>query len=237
MVSVALIGADGAGKTTVASRLADTLPIPMQYIYMGVNLDACNVLFPTTRLLRAWKRSRGHAVGGSGPRDPNRPTDRPKGFVKRSLSRIKSALRLTNRMLEEVFQQSVASYYQLRGRVVVFDRHYFADYYAYDIAPSNGRRTVGQKLHGFALQSLLSRPDFVIFLDAPAEVLFARKGEGTIEILRQRRQDYLSLRDHVPHFAVVDATQSLEHVVQEVADLIVSHCRARQAAMPAVGAK
>jgi thymidylate kinase len=64
------------------------------------------------------------------------------------------------------------------------------------------------------------RPDFVICLDAPAEVLFARKGEGTLALLERRRQEYLHLRDVVKHFATVDATQSEDEVAREAADLI-----------------
>ena len=35
MFSVALVGADGSGKTTISDGLQERLPIPTKYIYMG----------------------------------------------------------------------------------------------------------------------------------------------------------------------------------------------------------
>src|SRR5206468_11488099 len=53
--TVALIGPDGAGKTTVSRRIEQSLPVPVKYIYMGVNTDASNVMLPTTRAIHALK--------------------------------------------------------------------------------------------------------------------------------------------------------------------------------------
>jgi thymidylate kinase len=100
--------------------------------------------------------------------------------------------------------------------MVLFDRHYFSDYHAYDISDENRRRTIHQRIHGYFLNKIYPKPDLVIYLDAPGEVLFARKGEGSVEALERRRQDYFKLRDIVEHFIVVDATQPLEKVTEEV---------------------
>ena len=43
------------------------------------------------------------------------------------------------------------------------------------------------------LNYIFPKPDLVICLDAPGEVLFSRKAEGTIELLEQRRQEYLQV--------------------------------------------
>jgi thymidylate kinase len=58
-------------------------------------------------------------------------------------------------------------------------------------------------------------------------VLFARKGEGTIEMLERRRQEYMALRNVVKHFAVVDATQPEEEVARDVTNLIWEFYNAR----------
>jgi thymidylate kinase len=123
-------------------------------------------------------------------------------------------------MAEEWFRQGLVWYYQRRGHIVLFDRHFFSDYYAHDIAGNGARRPLARRIHGFVLDRFYPRPDLVICLDAPAEVLFARKGEGTLALLERRRQEYLHLRDVVKHFATVDATQSEDEVAREVADLI-----------------
>ena len=72
----------------------------------------------------------------------------------------------------------------------------------------------------------------MIYLDAPAEVLLARKGEGTIEALARRRQDYLSLATITASFEVVDATRPLDEVTAEVIALIRSFARAAHADRP-----
>jgi thymidylate kinase len=77
------------------------------------------------------------------------------------------------------------------------------------------------------LRRFYPRPDLIICLDAPAEVLFARKGEGTPELLERRRQEYLQLRQVAPHFVIVDATQTEEEVVRLVTGLIADFYRLR----------
>ena len=58
MVTVALIGPDGSGKTTISDRLQTELGLPVTSIYMGVNMHRAGVLLPHTRLLVAVRRRR-----------------------------------------------------------------------------------------------------------------------------------------------------------------------------------
>lgn len=220
MFTVALIGPDGAGKTTVGRQLEHRLPLPVKYIYMGVSTDSSNVMLPTTRLMHMLKRAAGGKADVAGPPDPNRIKKKPKGLVKRTLAEGRAVLRLFNRLSEEWYRQGLTWNYQRQGNIVLFDRHFFTDYYAYDIADAGKQRDLTQRIHGFMLKHIYPKPDLVIYLDAPGAVLFARKGEGSIEALERRRQDYLQLRDQVKHFAVVDATQAQEKVVQDVVALI-----------------
>lgn len=221
MFTVALIGADGAGKSTITRRLERELTVPVKYIYMGINVEASNLMLPTTRLVVALKRLLGRRVNMGGPPDPERAKQRPKNPVKRVLSEMKSGLRIANLMAEEWSRQLVAWYYRRRGYVVLFDRHFFIDYYAQDIAGPAKGRPLANRVHGWMLKHLYPRPDFIIFLDAPAEVLFARKPEGSIELLERHRQAYFQLRDTVRHFVTVDATQPLDDVTRQVIDLIL----------------
>jgi GTPase SAR1 family protein len=52
MFTVALIGGDGAGKTTIANRLVEDLPFRVKYLYMGFSTISSNAALPTTKLAR-----------------------------------------------------------------------------------------------------------------------------------------------------------------------------------------
>ena len=228
--TVALIGPDGAGKTTVARQLEQVLPVPVKYMYMGVNPDSSNYLLPTTRAVQALRRRRGVKPDTLGPRD-SRATDLAvaRGKVQRGLRSARSFVRLGNRLAEEWHRALVASRHRRRGSIVVFDRHFFADYYAYDVA-AQPRRTASRRLHGFILSRLYPRPDLVIYLDAPAEILLERKGEGTLESLERRRREYVELGRILEGFAVVDANRPLDTVTRDVAGTIETFSRKRDLA-------
>ncbi len=216
MFSVALIGPDGVGKTTIARQVEQTAPMPMKYLYMGVDLHSSNHMLPTSRLIHWIKTARGVQKDTAGPQDSRKAPVRPQGVLRRALHTAKVYLGLSNRLAEQWYRQALASYYRRRGYVVLFDRHYFPDFYAYDIAPDGRSRPLHRRIHGFFLARLYPRPDLTIYLDAPAEVLLARKGEGTVEALMQRRHEYLQMREHLEHFAVVIADRSQEEVCDEV---------------------
>jgi predicted ATP-grasp superfamily ATP-dependent carboligase/thymidylate kinase len=234
VISVALVGPDGCGKTTIARRLEAKLPMPAKYLYMGVSLESSHAMLPTTRLLRALRRAQGAPPDVAGPRDPRQLASTSGSRWRRAARELKSLVGLANRVAEEWYRQVLATIWRRRGYVVLFDRHFLADYHAYDVAPGTGSRPLHRRVHGWLLARAYPRPDLVVYLDAPAQVLHARKGEGTLEILELRRRDYLELHDVVDAFAVVDATRPAHEVTAQVADLI-GQCVAARRVLPPNG--
>lgn len=223
---VALVGADGAGKSTITQLLETaTLPAPVKRIYMGVNLEASSLMLPTTRLLVAAKRARGGRpdLVGSPLQDGQ---DGPDGARSGGAAWRRSA-RSTARMgvwiLEEWLRQGVAWWYSRAGYLVVFDRHFLADYHHSDIEPRGTRRGPVRTFHGWMLLHAYPKPDLVVCLDVPANVLFARKPESSPQSLEQRRQQYLRLAGIVPAFVVVDADRPVDAVLSDVLDTIRRH--------------
>jgi thymidylate kinase len=205
--TVALIGCDGAGKTTVARALECETELPIRYLYMGVSSESSNRQLPSTRLAHGIKRR-----AGAG-------RDRRPGRMRRACRAGRSALRLANRLAEEWYRQLIAQAFVARGSIVVFDRHFLADYHAFDVAGAG--RPLSRRIHGWMLMHAYPRPDLLVLLDAPPEVLFARKGEGTLASLARRREDYLGLADALDRsFAVVSATQPVDAVVADVAGVV-----------------
>lgn len=226
MLTVALIGPDGAGKTTVGRRVVRELAVPARYLYLGVNFESGSHLLPTTRLAGGAKRLLGAAPT---PSDSGPPVSLdelvasagggPRSTRRRALKAVRSTARLGNRIAEEWYQQAVARWHLARGRVVVFDRHYLADYAAHDMSGA-ASLPLSRRIHGALLRRAYPRPDVVVLLDAPPEVLLARKGEGTVESLQRRRNDYLAFGRTAPGFTVVDASRPLDEVVATVAGLV-----------------
>jgi thymidylate kinase len=101
--------------------------------------------------------------------------------------------------------------------VVLFDRHFFADYYSTDV---HGAASASRRLHGLFLAHVYPKPDLVVYLDAPAALLLARKGEGTLASLEALRSNYERLAEAAPCFVRIDASQPLERVVADAATAI-----------------
>jgi thymidylate kinase len=80
-----------------------------------------------------------------------------------------------------------------------------------------------RRLHRWILAQFYPRPSLVIYLDAPAEVLFARKGEKSLEELESRRRAFLHQGTQVRNFVRVDGTQPLNNVCGEVCKLIAKY--------------
>ena len=220
MRSVALIGPDGAGKSSIAREVARRVGVPARYLYMGVNLEQSSLTLPTTRLALAIKRARGRGAQMTADwSGDSRASGRP-GLLREGYAGV----RLLAWLAEEWFRVLVARIYNWRGYVVIFDRHFLFDYY-----PNPARQQSGQllatRLHGMLLRRFYPRPDMVIVLDAPAEVLHARKLEQSVEILDRRRREYLALGSVVPDFNVVDATRPLPDVIGEITALIQTRLR------------
>lgn len=218
--TVTLIGADGSGKSTVLGVLPQRLSRPSSVLYMGVSTSSSNRMLPTTRLYHALKRTTNRQYEEQGPPDPNRRKSQSRNPLKRLLKGLRQSIHYLILVSEEWYRQLISWWLLRRGRIMLYDRHFFIDYYAYDISQPRG---FWQYFHGRMLARFYPRPQLVIFLDAPAEVLFARKGEGTIELLERRRSDYMALAEVLPSFHIVDATQSLDQVIGQVVEIIENY--------------
>ena len=152
--TVALVGRDGAGKTTVARRLEGEIDRPIRYLYMGVSADSSNRSLPTTRLAHRIKRAAG------APPDTARPArDAPRRRARRPGAQEPVQAGAQERALDAAPDQPAGrgvvppaaghGARAARGAIVIFDRHFVADYHAYDM--SGQARTLSRRLHGWLL--------------------------------------------------------------------------------------
>jgi hypothetical protein len=100
---------------------------------------------------------------------------------------------------------------QLRGRLALFDRHPFDA----RLAPRQPPRR-SDRIRRAVLGHSLPAPDLLLILDAPGDVLHARKPEHPADVLEDEMTRYRDLARRLPRAELVDATGSPEEVLDDV---------------------
>jgi thymidylate kinase len=221
MFSVALVGGDGAGKTTIAKCLEESFPLPVKQIYMGISPISSNYALPTTRFVRYLKIRRYKKQNGESGEIT--PESLSLHLHYRSVERgpVWVMARTVNRLLGTIYRNIISLNYMTRGYVVIYDRHLL-----FELSPDviNGKKQpqpLDQKFLHWLLSNIFPKPDIVFFLDADPEILYSRKGEATLEHLAMRREAILSQGKKVPNFIQVDASQPLDNVTAFVTQHIL----------------
>jgi thymidylate kinase len=200
---VVLLGADGCGKSSVATRLI---------------ADLCDTFAPDKGSRVHWKP----AVLSRQRRAERPPTTDPHGQSPRG--RLASLGALLFHWCE-FFLGAWTQFLPVRFRngLVLVDRYH----YDFLVDPRRYRLRVGE---GFVrlLFGAIPAPDLVFLLDAPPEVLRARKQEVAPAETQRQREAYLALAHRLPEARIVDAAQPLEVVVRDIAGQILRFLAARQ---------
>lgn len=217
MTAIAFIGGDGAGKTTLLDEIVERNPNCVKYLYMGINASSSNFALPSTRLMYASKVRKEKARRRQRGEDASEPISLH-GIGHRSDKRgpVWATARLANRVAEEIFRQIVSWSYQLRGYVVLYDRHFLFDF----TSMSEGPRRLTDRLHVWFLEKVYPKPHLSIFLDAPSELLYSRKPEVPVHYLDERRAAFLSRGSTLRNFVIVDASQSEEDVYDDAIEAV-----------------
>ncbi|UCH65121.1 MAG: hypothetical protein JSW63_11015 [Ignavibacterium sp.] len=219
MATIALVGADGSGKTTIAKMLLDSPPAKMKYLYMGLNIESSNYALPTSRLIFYLKllkyKKRNKILKNVKLKDLSlHDIDEDRTLDKRG--KLGAFARLANRMAEAWYRLFISWVFQLRGYVVLYDRHYLFDSSTNHLGEKAKDQRLTSKILWWLLNNMYSKPNLVFFLHAPPEVLFERKGEANIEYLKMRTDNFMKVGNRLKNFIIVDATQPIDIVFNEV---------------------
>lgn len=218
-VSIALLGGDGSGKTTVANRVVELSIHPARYIYLGSGFSGQNVALPTTRLLAALK-SRAYRKKVAASEDRTEVTDHDVHQWTVERSGLSASLVALNRIADETYRSVMARLFQRRGNDVIADRHFLFEYAPQLLKEDRAQKRLSERVHLWFVESILPRPDMFVFLDAEPEVLVARTPELTIEQQGRYRAAVTTLGAVLPNFVSVDATRPVDEVASDIGDLI-----------------
>lgn len=217
MFTVALIGGDGAGKTTIAHAVIQSSGLPMKYLYMGLSTRSSNRALPTSRLVLFLKRRmyKKAAQKSASPLPDEMPASQLE-YIEETHGWVWNTARFLNRLTEAWYRQLISMNYQMHGYVVLYDRHFFFDTAPGVINSQNQSLLLLDRLYFWLMSHWYPRPTLTIFLDAPPSLLYRRKGEATPEYLEQQRGIFLEQGKTLTHFIRVDASQPLDKVLGDV---------------------
>jgi thymidylate kinase len=137
---------------------------------------------------------------------------------------VAATLSLCHQFAEEWYRALVSLWFQLRGRVVLWDRHFL---FEHAIPEEEARRNpprLTERVHLWLLRHAYPAPDLTIFLDAPVEILQQRKKEQTVARLRRHRDAVLETGRQLKNFQQVDATRTIDEVYADVERRILACC-------------
>lgn len=195
-MSIAILAPDGGGKSTVIKEIRDRVSgsfhgIDIRYIRPRLfkNIGNYNFINPTKE-------------------EENNPNPHDKELH----SPLKSLVRFLFYNLDYQLGTLLDVRLQkVKKKLVIYDRYYY-DYY------------VDMKRYQYnlpkwlpkVLEFSIPKPDLIFILDAPAEILYKRKQELTIEELKRQRNEYKKVANKMKNAIIIDASQSIEVVVGEI---------------------
>jgi thymidylate kinase len=200
-------GPDGAGKSSLAAAHADGGRTLIVHWRPGVLPHPRSLLKHTT----AGPVTHPHACEPHGP----------------LISALRLAYFLADFWAGESLRLGPAA---RRGCIVIVERGWW------DMAvdPRRYRLSVPPRIV-LAVGRLVPKPDLVLVLDAPGEVLASRKQELPAHELERQRRAWLDLTIPGAEKVVLDATKPLEQVVADAREAIVAHLERRAVARLGAG--
>jgi thymidylate kinase len=81
----------------------------------------------------------------------------------------------------------------------------------------------------WSIWQIVPKPDLIIFLDAPASVIWERKRETTLEETARQCEAYRAMAAKLSNARIVDTNQDVNKTIEQVAELILQTMAARMA--------
>lgn len=203
-VSVALLGPDGSGKSTVASALMQRADLPLYQHY--------------ARCVH-WKPQMLPRLRTATGQPPATPYEKPPRSLLGSCCYF--VVHLVEFVIGAIARVRPVLY---ANGLVVLDRYY------YDFFVDTARYRLRLPARVVDLGCRMIPPaDMVFVLDAPPAMLLRRKQEVPLDEVERQRAAYRRLQDRLPNATVVDASQPVERVVDDIRRRLLEYLGVRAA--------
>lgn len=128
----------------------------------------------------------------------------------------RSALTSVAKIFVWLMEEWYANFFQDKyNTLLIYDRYY------HDLLIDSKRyRYGGPRWAAKLVGTLIPRPDLWVLLDAPANVLQERKREVPPKECTRQRQAYLVFVQSQRNYVIIDASQSLNKVIEDVENAI-----------------
>lgn len=221
---IAILGADGSGKSTVKSEIVRCLSQKLDVlpIYLGSGDGTASWMrMPLIWLTKSAKKAK-KSSASSKASEFKKPKSKLSQLVK-----VLWAITLVYEKRDKLKQAQIA---RERGMIVVSDRYPQIQFLGFnDGALLSGSESIPRSLqqwefNHYRFMAEKMPPDLVIKLNVTPEVALNRKPESPADIVCQKVNAIQALQFSPPTIVVdIDATQSLEQVILEVKQAIWEH--------------
>ena len=209
-VSIAFLAPDGAGKTTIIDSINQD-PFYKDFFY---SID--NKYFRPKLL-----KNPGH-YNALNPKEESMTNSNPHNVVLNNP--VKSFARFMFYNIDFIFGSLLRIYPQkIRRNLIIFDRYYY-DYFA------------DMKRYQYNLPECIPalfswsipKPDIVFILEAPADVLYQRKQELTIEEINEVNSQFRKNSKYFGNSYFINVNRSVEDITREIRMIVIKYLTERE---------
>jgi len=217
-LTIALIGPDGVGKSTVISELSNSFPLGIKSVYMGWSDHENTLKLPTSKwLYRRYNKTKTSPITEASADNASPQKEQ----VMASTQKIhwKQFPGIVNEIAEQYTRYFYAKYYKFRGAFVLYDRYVY-DQFIFNSTAKEEEIKPQDKILAKFFKHFFPEPNLTILLAGDAELIHQRKNELPAEEIAKRIALYEKIGSTMKNFHVIDVNVELKLEIKHITQII-----------------